>query len=191
MRPHQWLSLLLFTSTRLSAQGETPTVELAVQADSAPLETAAAEYRAIWARDGARILKAMERFSGLRFRETNIPVRVVNGPSSSGYGTRPMRMRGNYPEPTKRATLIHELGHRLQNDLFTGEEDDHPALFLWLYEVWTALYGAEFARDQVEVESARTGGRHDYRGMWATAMAMDSASRAKAWREIREKRQRD
>jgi hypothetical protein len=64
-------------------------------------------------------------------------------------------------------------------------------LFLWLYEVWTALYGAEFARDQVEVESARTGGRHDYRGMWATAMAMDSASRAKAWREIREKRQRD
>ena len=69
------------------------------------------------------------------------------------------RLRGSYPEATKRATLIHELGHRLQNDLFTREEDDHPALFLWLYDVWTALYGPEFARQQVEVESARTGGR--------------------------------
>jgi hypothetical protein len=166
-------------------------VELEVQADSAPLEAAAAEYRAIWAREGARILTAMELISGLRFRETSIPVQVVIGPSSSGYGTRPMRLRGSYPEPTKRATLIHELGHRLQNDLFTREEDDHPALFLWLYDVWTTLYGAEFAREQLEVESARTGGRHDYRGMWAAATAMDSSSRARAWRELREERQRD
>lgn len=100
------------------------------------------------------------------------------------------RLCGSYPEATKRATLIHELGHRLQNDLFTREEDDHPALFLWLYDVWTALYGPEFARQQVEVESARTGGRHDYRGMWAAAMAMDSSGRATAWRELREERQR-
>ena len=191
MRPHRWLPLLLLMSTRLSAQADAPTVKLEVQADSAPLEPAAVEYRTIWAREGPRIVSAMERFSGLRFRETNIPVLVVTGPSSSGYGTRPMRLRGSYPEPTKRATLIHELGHRLQNDLFTREEDDHPALFLWLYEVWTALYGAEFARQQVEVESARTGGRHDYRAMWSTAIAMDSSSRARAWRELRGERQRD
>jgi hypothetical protein len=178
-------------STRLSAQAGIPTMELEVQADSASLEAAATEYRAIWAREGARILTAMELFSGLRFRETSVPVRIVTGPSSSGYGTRPMRLRGSYPEPTKRATLIHELGHRLQNDLFTREEDDHPALFLWLYEVWTALYGAEFARQQIEVESARTGGRHDYRAMWAAAMAMDSSSRARAWRELRDERQTD
>lgn len=38
---------------------------------------------------------------------------------------------------------------------------------------------------------ARTGGRHDYRGMWAAAMAMDSSGRATAWRELREERQRE
>jgi hypothetical protein len=190
MAPTRWLPLLLLVTTRLSAQAGSPTVELEIQADSAPLEAAAEEYRAIWARDGAGIVATMERVSGLRFRETSVPVRIVTGPSSSGYGAKPMRLRGSYPEPTKRATLIHELGHRLQNDLFTREEDDHPALFLWLYEVWAALYGPEFARQQVEVESARTGGRHDYRGMWAVAMAMDSSGRATAWRELREERQR-
>jgi hypothetical protein len=111
-------------------------VELDIVADSAPLEAAAAEYRAIWARDGARIVAAMQRISGLQFREASIAVRVVTGPSSSGSGTRPMRLRGSYPEATKRATLIHELGHRLQNELFARKEDDHPALFLWLHDVW-------------------------------------------------------
>jgi hypothetical protein len=130
----------------------------------------------------------MERISGLRFRETSIPVRVVYGPSSSGYGERPMRLRGSYPEPTKRATLIHELGHRLQSDLFIRDEDEHPALFLWLYDTWRALYGDEFARQQVEVEGARKG-QHDYRTMWADALALDSTARATRWTAMREERQ--
>jgi hypothetical protein len=102
-----------------------------------------------------------------------------------------MRLRGSYPEPTKRATLIHELGHRLQDELFARGEDDHPALFLWLHDVWKALYGPGFANQQVDVESQRTGGRHDYGGMWAAALAMDSSARAKAWRQLREERQRE
>jgi hypothetical protein len=132
----------------------------------------------------------MERLSGLQFREASIPVQIVVGPSSSGYGARPMRLRGSYPEATKRATLIHELGHWLQNQLFARKEDDHPALFLWLHDVWKALYGPEFAREQVQVEGARTGGRHDYRGMWAAALAMDSTARANAWRQLRDDPQR-
>jgi hypothetical protein len=132
----------------------------------------------------------MERLSGIQFREASIPVQIVVGPSSSGYGARPMRLRGSYPEATKRATLIHELGHRLQNQLFARKEDDHPALFLWLHDVWKALYGPEFAREQVQVEGARTGGRHDYRGMWAAALAMDSTARANAWRQLRDDPQR-
>lgn len=192
MPPHRWRFLLLALNTQLVAQATPPpAVELNIRADSAPLEAAAAEYRAIWASDGARIVATMQQISGLQFRETTVPVQVVTGPSSSGYGARPMRMRGSYPEPTKRATLIHELGHRLQNDLFTRDEDDHPALFMWLYDVWKALYGPDFASQQVEVESARTGGRHDYRGMWATALAKDSSARADAWRRTREARQRD
>jgi hypothetical protein len=185
----RWLFLLLFVNTPAATQATPSAVELDIRADSAPLEAAAAEYRAIWAREGARIVSTMQRISGLRFRELSIPVRIVTGPSSSGYGARAMRLRGSYPEPTKRATLIHELGHRLQDELFARGEDDHPALFLWLNDVWTALYGAAFARQQVDIESARTGGRHDYRGMWAQALALDSSSRANAWRRLRNERQ--
>jgi hypothetical protein len=166
-------------------------VQVEFMADSAPLEMAAAEYRSIWRSDGPRIVAAMERLSGLPFRETRIVVRVVSGPSGFGYGDRPMRLRGSYPEPTKRATLIHELGHRLQNELFTRGEDDHSALFLWLYDVWTALYGAEFAREQAQVESARVGGRHDYAALWATTLGRDSAGRATTWRSLRDERLRD
>ena len=186
-----WPFLLLLTNTPAEAQATPSAVELDIRADSAPLEAAAAEYRNIWARDGIRIVSTMQSISGLQFREPSIPVRIVTGPSGSGYGARPMRLRGSYPEPTKRATLVHELGHRLQNELFARGEDDHPALFLWLYDVWTALYGTEFARQQVDVESARTGGRHDYRAMWAQALAMDSSARANAWRRLRDDRQRN
>jgi uncharacterized protein (DUF433 family) len=182
------LHLLLLLATPLAAQTKPRAVHLDIRPDSAAFEPAAAEYRAVWSSEGSRIVAAMERFSGLRFQETRIPVRVVAGPSSSGYREEPMRLRATYPEPTKRATLIHELGHRLQNHLFKRDKDDHPALFLWLYDVWIALYGPDFAREQVEVESARKGGRHDYAGMWATALARDSASRAAAWRELREGR---
>jgi hypothetical protein len=187
----RWCFLLLFVSTSAVAQATPSAVGLDIRADSAALEAAAAEYRSIWGQDGARIVATMQRISGLQFRESSIPVRIVTGPSSSGYRARPMRLRGSYPEPTKRATLIHELGHRLQNELFARGEDDHPALFLWLYDVWTALYGAEFARQQVDVESARTGGRHDYRAMWAQAQSMDSSARANAWRRLRTDRQQD
>jgi hypothetical protein len=49
MASNHWLPLLVFVSTRLSAQAAGPTVELEIQADSTPLEAAAEEYRAIWA----------------------------------------------------------------------------------------------------------------------------------------------
>lgn len=183
-------SLMLLLALWPAGEAAGQAVVLELQADSSSLEAAAAEYRAIWARDGDRIVATMERMSGLPFRETRVPVRVVTGPSGSGYGERPMRLRASYPEPTKRATLIHELGHRLHGDLFRRGEDDHPALFLWLYDTWVALYGGAFAREQVAVESARTGGRHDYAGMWATALGTDSAGRAAAWRALRDERLR-
>ena len=40
-----------------------------------------------------------------------------------------MHLRASYPLDTKKATLIHELGHRLQSDLFHHDEDDHKYLF--------------------------------------------------------------
>jgi hypothetical protein len=171
-----------------SARQERRPVVLAIRAESAAFEPAAEQYRALWARDGARIVEAMERVSGLRFREFEIPVLVVAGASSSGYGERPVRMRASYPQPTKRATLVHELGHRLQSHLFRQEEEEHPALFLWLYDVWVDLYGQPFADEQVVVESRRRG-IVDYDRAWRETLALDAAARAAAWRRIREERE--
>ena len=75
--------------------------------------------------------------------------------SNSGYEDKPMHLRASYLPDTKKATLIHELGHRLQSDIFHHDEDDHKYLFLWLYDVWIKLYGREFADAQVDVERKR------------------------------------
>ena len=46
---------------------------------------------------------------------SGIPIRAIvyEGISNSGYKRIPMRMRASYPPDTKRATLVHELAHRL------------------------------------------------------------------------------
>jgi hypothetical protein len=66
---------------------------------------------------------------------------VLEVSSSSGYKDKPMQLRASYPSDTKNATLIHELGHRLQSDLFHHDEDDHKYLFLWIYDVWASSTG--------------------------------------------------
>lgn len=180
--------LALTTAGSVRAQNVPAPVQLDIRTDSLAFQPAAAEYQAIWARDGVRIIAAMQRFSGLAFHESTVPVLVIAGASSSGRGSRPMRLRASYPEPTKRGTLIHELGHRLQNHLFARGEDDHPYLFLWLYDTWRELYGTAFADSQVAVESARLNPRHDYAGLWRAVLARDSSARAEAWRALRDRR---
>ena len=111
----------------------------------------AREYETVWAHDGARITAAMEAASGLKFEDRAVKAMVLEVSSSSGYKEKPMQLRASYPLDTKKATLIHELGHRLQSDLFHHDEDDHKYLFLWIYDVWIKLYGREFADARGEV----------------------------------------
>ena len=96
---------------------------------------------------------------------------------------RPMMLRASYPEPTKRATLVHELGHRLQVGV-AGDMDEHEVLFLWLYDVWVELWGQRFADEQVVVERARGG---PYPKAWDAALALDRSARAKRFRALRER----
>ena len=105
---------------------------------------------------------------------------VLEVASSSGYQETPMRLRASYPLDTKKATLIHELGHRLESDLFFENEDDHKYLFLWLYDVWITLYGREFADAQVAVEKQR--GRM-YPAAWEFAQSFTREQRAAKWKE--------
>jgi len=94
-----------------------------------------------------------------------------------------MYMRASYPPDTKRATLVHELAHRLISGYVGKDEEDHPVIFLFVYDVWLRLWGREFADAQVEVEGERTG-RYDYARAWREALALGADGRAQHWRQF-------
>jgi hypothetical protein len=185
---------LIAACHQAGTQGQRPSspapsrLSLTFVAESATFEPAAREYEQLWAAEGDRIVRAMESVSGLTFLDTAVRVIVYEGVSQSGYRNRsPMRMRASYPAETKRATLIHELGHRLQSGLFRREEEEHGPLFLWLYDVWVELYGREFADAQVEVEKRRRG---PYPKAWDEALALTPQERAARWRALLAERMR-
>ena len=176
--------------TRLAAAANQTVAASSVRITFAPqsdsFETAAQEYRRLWADDGERIVRAMESVSGLtfispQFADTAITAIVFEGVSYSGYRQSAMRLRASYSPDTKRATLIHELGHRLQAGLFRRSEEEHGYLFLWIYDVWVQLYGQQFADEQVIVERRRGG---PYPAAWDAALALTPAERAARWREL-------
>src|SRR5262245_678449 len=125
----------------------------------------------------------MERISGLRFEPGPVPVTVYEGTSFSGQrGGPPMVLRASYPEPTKRGTLVHELGHRLAADVpFKGEHQE--LMFLFVYDAWVDLWGKPFADEQVTVESQRRG-LVDYEGIWKKTLAMSQTERASRLQQI-------
>jgi hypothetical protein len=127
----------------------------------------------------------MEQVSGLKFQETDIQVIVYEGVSNSGFKERPMRLRASYPEDVKKATLVHELGHRLNSQLTSRPKDidEHRILFLTLYEMWTKLYGKNFADEMVEVEKKRKG-LYDYESAWKWALSMNEGERAAKFKAI-------
>jgi hypothetical protein len=144
----------------------------------------AAEYRTIWATEGPRIVAALEGTTGLAFPPNEIEAFVSNTTPMTSFDGRTMRLRAGYPDYFKRSTLVHELGHRLSFLLpRTAELDDHRVLFLFLYDVWTDLYGQAFADRMVAAES-RISGRYDYAAAWRWALAMTREERAARLRDL-------
>ena len=145
------------------------------------------EYKEIWKRESEKIIAMFEKISGSKFIEREIKVVVYEGISRSGRSeSDPMRLRASYSVDVKKATLIHELGHRF---LFWFENkqhglDAHQILFLILYDIWTELYGQEFANKQVAIESARKG-VYDYEKTWKWALVLGTKDREKMFRQIR------
>jgi hypothetical protein len=146
---------------------------------------AADAYTRLWAVEGPKMAEAMERGSGLSFRETHVKAVIFEGPSRSGYGDVPMYLRASYPADVKKATLVHELGHRLIGQLRKrpADVDEHRVLFLFLYDVWESLWGRDFADEQVKVESGRKG-IYDYDTAWKWALSMTKDERASRFAEI-------
>src|SRR2546426_7126567 len=96
---------------------------------------AAEAYRRLWVDEGSTIIESMERGTGLTYMENHVNAVVFEGPSSSGAGDRPMYLRASYPADVKKATLVHEHGHRLIAQLKNRptDLDEHRVLFLFLY----------------------------------------------------------
>ena len=148
------------------------------------------EYREIWESDGEKIVSAIKKATGLDFLDTAIIVTVYDSMSLSGNRRTGMKMRGRYPYETKKGTLIHELSHRLLLNLSVSRDfEDHPVIFLFLYDVWCDLYGKQFADNQVQIESKRQG-YYDYKTAWTNALNISKENRQIQLEEIIEKYKR-
>lgn len=166
-----------------SLNGQPRDLKLSITAEDPKFEEAVQEYRTIWDKEGGRIVKTMERATGLRFEAGPISVVVYEGPSHSGFRDKPMRLRASYPEATKRATLVHELAHRLISELVPKNFEDHPVIFLFVYDVWVELWGKAFADEQVAVESRRQG-LYDYKTAWNNTLKLTAQERAARWKQF-------
>ena len=141
------------------------------------------EYRQIWQSDGEQIVAAMEEVTGLPYPDSPIEVIVTEGKPMTSYDGRTIRLRGRYSVTYKKATLVHEIGHRLAFTLrHPPELDDHQLLYLFLYDVWTDLYGQAFADRMVSIE--RQIGPA-YAAAWDFALAMSRGQRQAMLRTLR------
>ena len=144
----------------------------------APADAAAAEeYRRIWKSDGPRIIAALEAATGLSFPGAPLTALVREGPSMAAFDGDSIRLRASYPPDYKKAVLVHELGHRLALTLPRPSDlDDHRLLYLFLYDVWSDLYGRDFADRMVALER-RNQAVYDYDSAWAWALSFSREER--------------
>ena len=146
---------------------------------------AAEAYRRLWVDEGPRIIEALGQGTGLTFRETHVNAVIFEGPSRSGAGDSPMYLRASYRADVKKATLVHEHGHRLIAQLGNrpADLDEHRVLFLFLYEVLESLWGKDLADSQVRFERGLTG-LYDYESAWRWALSLSKDERASRFAAI-------
>jgi hypothetical protein len=140
---------------------------------SAEYAKAADEYRGLWLAGGARIAAAMEAATGLAFPAGPVEAIVSDGRPMASFDGRTIRLRASYSPAYKKATLVQELGHRLAFTLPRSDGlDDHRLLYLFLYDVWTDLYGRDFADRMVSIER-RIGPAYEAAWTWALEMSRE------------------
>ena len=147
------------------------------------------EYKLIWESEGDKIVKIMEKISGLEFKDEKIKVTIYEGVSRLDWndeGNYSLKLRASYPSDIKKATIIHELGHRLlvQITVRPADLDEHRILFLILWDIWSELYREEFANKMVEVEKRRKG-VYDYELAWKWALSLTKEERMRKFQELK------
>jgi hypothetical protein len=140
---------------------------------------AAAEYGDIWAADGERILAAITQVTGLDVGAGDIGALVHPGVSRAHPV---MALRSTLSRPRKQATLVHEVCHVvMRRHGLQGRDpvEDHRRLCLFLLDVWSAVYGEEFAA--ASARSERSLG-FVYRVAWEWVEPLGRSARAAAVR---------
>ena len=169
-----------FAATTAHAQ---PAVDF--RAATAAYESAARTYRSIWEQDGPRIIAALETRTCMRFQEAEVSALIGDNVSDSGGPEHPMSLRASYDLDVKRATLVHELGHRHLWQLAQrlNDVDGHRTLYLILERVWADVWGAEFAAARVRGESSWQA-TYDYAAAWAWARGLTIDERGVLWNRL-------
>lgn len=177
------LAAVVFAGAQDSSQRVV--ITFAAQQKSATFEAAAVEYRRIWAAEGNHIIEGLERITGLTFPEKSLTVEIYEGPSFSGLGKDPMRLRASYTPDNKKGALVHELGHRMNAQIGKrpSDPDEHRLLFLYLYDLYVDLYGKDFADRQVAF-SRSLKGLYNYDAAWNWALAMTRDQRRARFAEV-------
>lgn len=147
------------------------------------LADATDDYRRIWELDGQRIVASFEAIVGVEYPTSAIEVIVTEGRPMAAFDGRTIRLRAGYRPTYMKATLVHELGHRLAFTLRRPADlDDHQLLDLFLYDVWTDLYGQPFA-DRMAAIERRIGPR--YAAAWDFALGFTRDERQALLRTLR------
>jgi hypothetical protein len=154
-------------------------------ASTAAHESAARTYRTIWEQDGARIIAALEARTCMPFTETAVAALVGDDVSDSGGPEHPMSLRASYELDLKRATLVHELGHRHLWQLVErlDDVDGHRTLYLILDRIWADVWGEEFAAARVRGESSWRSS-YDYAAAWTWARSLSVDERGVLWNRL-------
>jgi len=148
-------------------------------------DLAAGDYRRLWCSEGPRSVAALERVTGFPFPAAPIEIFVANAAPMTAFDGRSIWLKASYPEYYKRATLVHELGHRLAFTMQRPAElDDHRLLNLFLFDVWSELYGADFAQRMVTIER-RIPGSYSYGAAWDWALGMTREQRQARLAQLR------
>lgn len=181
MRRARFAAVLLCSATA-AAQAQT---SVDFVASSAAHEHAARAYRSIWEQDGERIVAALEARTCMPFQETSLAAVIDDAVSHSGGPEHPMGLRASYDLDVKRATLVHELGHRHLWQLTErlDDVDGHQTLYLILDRVWADVWGEEFAAERIEGESTWAAS-YDYAAAWDWARKMTLDERSRLWNRL-------
>ena len=137
-------------------------------------------YQNIWDSEGDNIVTAWKSKTGLLFRESFVNAIVFEGRGQS----HPLSFRASLSPEMKKATIIHELGHRILYKKIKLPEfsslENHKHLNLCFYDILIDLDGIEFANRVVEEES-----KHPlYKEAWGWALSLSKEQRAEKIKEL-------